>query len=210
MFNRILVLSPHTDDAELGAGGTIAKFVEEKKEVFYIAFSICEKSVPEGFDKDVCRQEVKEASKILGIKKGNLKIFDYEVRGFQARRQEILEDIVSIGKEILPDLVLFPSPNDTHQDHQTISQEAIRAFKTQAGLFGYEQPWNHMTFNTISFVQIQERHLQKKIEALKKYKSQAAKPYSKEEYIKGLAKVRGTQINVEYAEAFEVMRLIVK
>ena len=44
MFERILVISPHTDDGELGCGGSIAKFVDEGKEVFYAALSTCEKS----------------------------------------------------------------------------------------------------------------------------------------------------------------------
>ena len=35
---RVLVLSPHTDDGEISAGGTIAKMIEEGKELFYIAF----------------------------------------------------------------------------------------------------------------------------------------------------------------------------
>ncbi len=39
-LQNVLILSPHTDDAELGAGGTIARFVEEGKKIHYIAFSI--------------------------------------------------------------------------------------------------------------------------------------------------------------------------
>lgn len=50
-FNKVLALNPHPDDGELGAGGTIAKFVEEGKDVYYIAFSTCEISIPNGFAK---------------------------------------------------------------------------------------------------------------------------------------------------------------
>lgn len=50
--NNVLVLSPHTDDGELGAGGTIARFLDEGRNVNYIAFSGCETSVPEGMPKD--------------------------------------------------------------------------------------------------------------------------------------------------------------
>ncbi len=42
-FQRILVLAPHTDDGEFGCGGSIAKFIEAGKEVFYAAFSTAEK-----------------------------------------------------------------------------------------------------------------------------------------------------------------------
>ena len=39
-FQTVLVISPHTDDAELGAGGTINRFVKLGKEIYYIAFSM--------------------------------------------------------------------------------------------------------------------------------------------------------------------------
>ena len=51
--NKILLLSPHTDDAELGCGATIAKLIRQGKTVYYAAFSACEQSVIEGFPKDI-------------------------------------------------------------------------------------------------------------------------------------------------------------
>jgi hypothetical protein len=48
----------------------------------------------------------------------------------------------------------------------------------------------------------------KKVEALKEYKSQAHRAYANEEFIKSLARVRGVQINTNYAEAFEILRWI--
>jgi LmbE family N-acetylglucosaminyl deacetylase len=56
-------LAPHTDDGELGAGGFISKLVDEGAEVFYMAFSTAEESVPEGFPKDILKTEVKAATK---------------------------------------------------------------------------------------------------------------------------------------------------
>ena len=52
-YNNILVLAPHTDDGELGVGGTISRFIEEGANVYYAAFSTAEQSVPEGFEKDI-------------------------------------------------------------------------------------------------------------------------------------------------------------
>ena len=48
-YNNILVLAPHTDDGELGLGGTISKLIELGKKVTYVAFSTAQQSVPEGF-----------------------------------------------------------------------------------------------------------------------------------------------------------------
>jgi LmbE family N-acetylglucosaminyl deacetylase len=209
MFKRILILSPHTDDGELGCGGSIAKFIEEGKEVTYVALSCCEKSVPKEYPRDILKTEVREATGILGIKKENLLLYDYSVRDFPENRQKILDTLIEIRKRIDPDMVIAPSSYDTHQDHATVRQETLRAFK-MCTILGYEQPWNNLTFNTSSFISLEERHVKKKIDALASYKTQAGRKYLNEAFIRGLATTRGTQIETEYAEAFEVIRWVYK
>ena len=81
---NILVLSPHTDDGEFHCGGSIVRFIEEGADVFYVAFSTAEKSVPPDFPSDILKSEVREATKTLGIKQADLILFDYEVRTFPA------------------------------------------------------------------------------------------------------------------------------
>jgi len=208
MFNKVLVLAPHTDDGELGCGGTIAKFIEEGKQVFCAAFSIAEDSVPKGFAKDSLIYEFRNAMKLLGVEADNIFIYRYKVRHFPALRQEILEDIVKLRNSISPDLVFVPSPNDIHQDHQVISAEGLRVFK-KISVLGYELPWNNIIFETRSFVKLDKRHIKKKIEALKSYKTQMHRSYLGEEFIWGLAKTRGTQFESEYAESFEVLRILI-
>jgi len=209
-IDTILILSPHTDDGEIAAGGTIARFIEEDKEVYYVAFSSCEMSVPNNFPRDVLKTECKEATKVLGIKPENLMLLDYEVRTFPLHRQEILDDIIKLNNRIKPDLVLVPSSNDIHQDHQTIYKEALRAFKKNSSIWGYEHPWNNLTFTTDIFVKLEEKQIKKKVEALKAYKSQDFRTYFDERYIRALAYTRGTQVNFTYAEAFELVRLLVR
>lgn len=204
-----MVLAPHTDDGELGCGATIARFVDEGKSVYYAAFSTCDESIPDGFPKDALKAEVKEASSVLGIEQQNVLAYDYEVRKLAAHRQEILEILVSLKQEIDPDLVFLPSVGDLHQDHYTVAVEGLRAFK-KGTILGYEQPWNHISFNTTSFVVFEKRHLEKKIEALKCYKTQQSRSYMDEEFIRGLAKTRGTQIDADYAEAFEILRWVIR
>lgn len=206
---RILVLAPHTDDGEFGCGGAIRRFCEEHSDVFYVAFSAAERSVPTDYPEDVLRHEVKEATATLGVPSGNLTVLSYLVREFPLHRQEILDDMIRIGREIKPDLVLLPSPNDTHQDHATIAAEGFRAFKT-VSMLGYELPWNNLTFNTSAFVFLSEAQIAKKVEALRCYKSQQERHYANEEFIRGLARTRGTQAGCKYAEAFEVIRWIMK
>ena len=63
---NVLVLAPHTDDGELGLGGTINKLITEGKRVTYVAFSTAEESVPPGFPKDILKTEVRNATAKLG------------------------------------------------------------------------------------------------------------------------------------------------
>ncbi len=207
-MERILVLAPHTDDGEFGCGGSIAKFIEEGKELYYVAFSTAEKSVPKGWPKNILETEVREATKRIGIPSSHLIIYKYEVRKLNYVRQEILEELVKLKKEIDPQLVFIPSQNDLHQDHSTVATEAIRAYK-QISILGYELPWNTITFHTQGFVKLEESHLEKKIHALKAYNSQADRDYASEEFIRSWAKLRGTQIGTRYAETFEITRWII-
>lgn len=203
----MLVLAPHTDDGEFGCGGSIAKFVEEGKEVYYVAFSTAEESVPEGFPDNILELEVREATKALGISSSALLVYKFKVRKLNYVRQEILEEMVRMKREIKPDLVFMPSPNDLHQDHYTVAMEGMRAFK-QLSILGYEVPWNNITFHTQAFITLDQRHVARKVEALKAYKSQASRSYANEEFIMSLARTRGVQIGAEYAETFEVIRWI--
>ena len=158
-IENILVLAPHTDDGELGLGGTISKYIEEGKNVYYAAFSTADQSVPEGFPKDILATEVKNATHKLGIPAENLYVYNYEVRKLNYVRQELLEDMVRLRNERHYDLVFMPSSHDIHQDHTTVAQEAIRAFK-KTTLLGYELIWNNLTFDTDCFVQLEERHIE--------------------------------------------------
>ena len=204
---RVLVLAPHTDDGELGCGGTIARFCREGREVHYVAFSIATRSLPAGWAPDTLAKEVAAATKVLGIPPENLILYDYDVRRFKEFRQEILEELVKIGKRLKPDLVFVPSPTDIHQDHQVISEEGLRAFKNQT-ILGYEMPWNNLSFNTRSFSILSDHDIATKVEALKAYQSQAHRPYVNENFIRSLATTRGVQIGTEWAEAFEVIRFL--
>jgi len=110
---------------------------------------------------------------------------------------------------LAPDIVYLPSTSDTHQDHDTVSAEGFRAFK-RTSIFGYELPWNNLTFTTSAFVVVEEEFIEKKIQALACYRSQADRPYANPEFVRSLARVRGIQIGVPYAEAFEAIRMIRK
>lgn len=207
-FKNVLVLAPHTDDGELGAGGFISKLIEDGASVTYVAFSTAEESVPEHLPRDILKTEVIAATAKLGVKRENLIIFSYQVRKLNYCRQEILESLIEIRKTKSYDLVLMPSLKDIHQDHATIASEALRAFKNTT-ILGYELIWNNLSFDTTSFVKLEARHVEAKFNALQCYQSQAGRAYMGREFVFSLAKTRGVQIGAEYAESFEVVRWVI-
>lgn len=210
MFNdiqRILILAPHPDDAEFGLGGTITKLTEMGKEIHIAIFSDCEKSTPEGFQIGVIEDELMQSMEFLQIPENRVYMHRYEVRQFPQLRQEILERMIELKKQIQPDLVFLPSSSDMHQDHATVHNEGIRAFKHQS-ILGYEMPWNNFKFQSYMYVRLEEHHIARKIEAIKLYRSQEKRAYSSDDFVRALATIRGVQINTTFAESFEAIRLI--
>jgi len=206
-WRRALVLAPHTDDGEFGCGGTMARLVEEGTDVHYVAFSIATRSLPEGFAPDTLAREVKEATAELGIPAENLAVHDFDVRTFPEHRQEILELLIELWNALEPDVVFQPSLHDIHQDHQTIAAEGLRAFK-RTTILGYEIPWNNLDFVYQAYLALEERHVERKTSALAKYASQQHRRYANAEYVRNLARTHGINVNREYAEVFQVYRLI--
>lgn len=204
---RALILTAHPDD-EFGCAGLIARLVEDGAAVHLACFSACEESVPPGFDRDVLRREVREAIRVLGIPEANFRMFDFRVRHFPTFRQDILEALVAMRREIEPDLVVLPSSADIHQDHSTVAAEGVRAFK-HSTVLGYELPMNTITFVHACFVELEGRHLDVKVRHAAVYESQRHRPYMRADFIRSLAVVRGLQMDAQAAEAFEVIRMMV-
>lgn len=195
---RVLVLSPHTDDAELGLGGTIHKHTSKGDIVETYVFT--DWNLPE------TKEQCIDAQFILGCH--NVFFENYQMGKFHMDRSKILQRLYDIKRPQKYDLVYVPSSTDLHQDHEVISSESIRIFK-HSSILGYNLPWNnikstqHQVFNEIS-----DDDLQAKIAAIQCYKTEAHRTYMSRAYQTSLAIVEGQKIGVEYAESFEVIRWI--
>lgn len=209
-ISKILVISAHADDMELGCGATINKLIEEGKEVYNLVLSLRRKTVPPDFPKKELIRETIESSKAIGIKEDNNIIKEYEHRIFPRIRQEILDEIYHQAKAIEPDLVFTTSVDDTHQDHKVVAEETFRALKN-TNIVSYGFFWN-MIFHRINLYSvIEEKHLERKIKAVQCYRSQMkGRVYFNPEYIRSLAITQGANIKVKYAESFEIIRWIFK
>ena len=201
---KMLALSPHTDDVELGAGGFIAKALRLGCSCNVVLF--CSSPRKEyGLESDQLLSEFFSSTSLLGIPSSNIDHFDFPIRSLPENRSHVLE-ILNKKKNEGYDVVLTPSTEDVHQDHITVTTEAKRIFKN-ATLLGYEMPWNNYKFSYTHFEQVLEIDLFKKLEALNCYTSQMNKSYFDPGFIRSLSYVRGVQsFGSGFAESFEVVR----
>lgn len=204
-FRRVLLLSPHPDDAEYGAGALVRALTTQEAEVHYRAFSLCRESLPEG-DTERLRTESLACLERLGVCECKAKYYDFPVRRFPEYRQDILETLVRLRRQTCPDLVLCPAPTDRHQDHGVVCREAERAFP-QATVLGYLFPWNNQAARALAFHRFDRDALGAKVEALRCFRTQHHRAYMAPEAIEAVARSAGLTAGAEFAESFDVLRL---
>ena len=198
----ILAIAPHIDDVELGAGGSVCQWSKDNK-VYYIGLSI-----PPLVNKEVFIDEFNQSTKELGIKNENIILKEYDPRNLFDVRSEILQLFYDLNKKLKPDLVLIPNSLDIHQSHEVIFAEGRRAFK-YSSILGYELPWNSFEFKMDLFVELQPASVAAKVAAINAYKTQKNRMFFSNDIVGDLAKVRGKQVGREFAECFEVIRIVV-
>lgn len=198
---KILALSPHTDDVEIGCGGVLSR-MSIIRPIKVVAFSYA----PEGpeYQSGSVAVEFKRSMEILQIT--DTEVLDYEPRTLPDHRDKILNYLWNLGQTYEPSVVFVPMRGDVHQDHQVVTTEAIRAFK-HATIFGYELPWNNPSPTLNTFIHLTEENLLRKEEALRQYKSQEGRVFYSDKYMRNLAHIRGGLCGASYAEAFETIRL---
>jgi len=197
---NMLLLAPHADDVELGCGATVARFIEEGANLLWVVFT----------DEQELNHEHMKAIKEVGVKDSSHLAFDFTLRQLPEQRQEVLDHLVALNSEFKPDLVIGPSLNDFHQDHQVVANEMVRAFKNSSSIICYELPWNHIAFDVQFLMKLNVRHMKAKLRMLGKFKSELTMRgrYFSKELVYGIASLRGSQAGTEYAEAFEVLRWV--
>ena len=203
-FRRALFLGAHPDD-EFGCAGTLARLTAAGADVDVVTFSTCADLIPDGFSAADLIAEWQAATALLGIDPDRLSLHDVPNRFFPTHRQQVLDVLIDI-RDRGYDLVLVPAGSDVHQDHATVSQEAVRALK-HSTILGYELPMNTVRASCFpAYVRLEEEHVELKLRHAATYRSQAHRIYFDPAFIRGVATVRGVQAGVKAAEAFEVVR----
>lgn len=200
MKKVVLAIGPHTDDIEIGCGATLSKW-DDHIVMVHLSHKF---NAPISRDPVDLTAEAYNAGEVLNV--SDIRIYDFPVRRFDAHRQEILDLFISLKNELKPDVVLVPSSDDWHQDHQVATKEALRAFK-ESTILGYDI--NAMRIGHY-FEEVAQAHVTTKIATVAKYVSQAPKPQMSKNYIEAKLLVNGRKIGVQYAESFEALRIVMK
>ena len=201
---NIIAFSPHPDDAEVLMGGTIAKYIQKGHDVLIVVVTI-----PNQEEKR--REESRESAVILGARLSILDLNPYEL-AFNRNLVQIFDDVI---RDFPPDIIYTSWIHESHQDHTAVSKATIAAARKNAcSLYMYEQALpsglTPYAFKAQVFVDISDT-IETKIKSVLAHNSQVQN--FSEQWIQGIrarATYRGFQINVEYAEAFEVIKEIEK
>lgn len=196
----VLAISSHADDLELGAGGTVHKWTKEGAEVYHVILSTLKQ-------KEVRKPEIYAANEILGIPKGRVLVYDLAHRRFNENRQDVLQYLCD-AMDTNPDVILTHCSYDTHQDHEVVYKESLRAFRNKT-ILGYEDPWNMYESNLRLTVTLDSQDMAAKCKAVATYKTQAYRPFVNETFICGMASMRGMMVKQDLAENFEVIRWVI-
>ena len=200
-FKKLLFIGPHPDDVEMGCGGIISRY-SKNTQMTYLILSPC---LEDPKNKNILN-EAREAISLLGLSKESLIIENLPRRTFHDQRRNIREILISVKEKFTPDIVFCPSIKDIHQDHSVTAEETLRLFR-DIGVISYEAPRSSLRFEPNLYIELSDKNLKIKIDALLRYKSQYDKYYFEPSVIQSFARMRGSQCKVKYAEAFEVLRI---
>jgi N-acetylglucosamine malate deacetylase 1 len=199
---RVLLLGAHPDDIELGCGALLHHMVKQT-DVLCVTLSDNQKN-PEL--KDVITEHY-EAMAVLGVPKENIVFGPFTTRVFPDARQEILEYFLQLRRDFGPDLIFVHSKQDVHQDHLTMTDEALRAFRGITVL-GFDVVRSSYGFFPHFLVEVTEEDVNKKIEALSKYGTYRDRYYFNRELTRSIMVRHGALAECPFAEGFDILRIV--
>ena len=227
--NKILVIVAHPDDETIGCGGTLARHLKKGDYVFCISLT---NGIGARFKKKINKEELfvrqqasTRAQKILGFKWLKECCHDFPDNSLDSVPIiKIIRVIEKAKKIVKPDIIYTHNLSDLNIDHRITAEAVLVAFRSQPNeiwqeirLFEVPSASDYFDnalskkFNPNLFVNIKQTW-QKKLSALKAYSKEMRKyPHSRSlKGIKILAQFRGIQNGIELAEAFDVIKKIIR
>src|ERR1700690_2893857 len=199
---RVLFLGAHPDDIELGCGALI-HHIAPMSEVLCVTLSDNRKNP---LLKNVV-QEHYEAMAVLGVPKDKVLLGQFTTRIFQEARQDILEYFLKLRNDFKPDIIFVHSKQDVHQDHNTMTDESLRAFRGIT-LLGFDVVRSSYGFFPNFLVEVSEEDVNAKIEALAQYETYRDKYYFNSKLTRSIRVRQGALAEGPFAEGFDILRIV--
>jgi len=201
---HVLFLGAHPDDIELGCGALI-HHIKDMSDLLCVTLSDNQKNP----DLKNVKDEHLRSMDVLGISKEKVVFGPFTTRVFPDARQDILEYFLKLRKDFQPDIIFVHSKQDVHQDHNTMSEEALRAFRGITVL-GFDVVRSSYGFFPHFLVEVTEEDVNKKIEALSQYETYRDKYYFNSELTRSIMVRHGALAEVPFAEGFDILRIVGK
>jgi len=199
---RVCFIGAHPDDIELGAGALIAH-IAGQTDVRTITLSDNQKN-------PLLTNVVNEhraSMAVLGLRSDQVTVGQFETRRFPHYRQEILEYLFAFNREFHPDIVFTHTKNDLHQDHATVTEECLRAFRGVTVL-GFDVLRSTYGFFPNFLVEVDEADVAKKIAALAQYRTYENKYYFDPQITRATLIRHGALAERPFAEGFDMLRVV--
>jgi LmbE family N-acetylglucosaminyl deacetylase len=199
---KLCFIGAHPDDIELGCGALINN-VRTYSDVLCITLS-------DNQQNPLLQNLVQEhynSMAVLGVSRENVRLESFTTRRFPEARQEILEYMLAVRKDFQPDIVFVHTKSDIHQDHSTITEEALRAFRGTTVL-GFDVLRSTHGFFPSFLVEVNQEDVNAKINALSEYKTYRDKYYFNSEITRATCIRHGALAERPYAEGFDILRVV--
>jgi LmbE family N-acetylglucosaminyl deacetylase len=201
---RVCFFGAHPDDIEIGCGALISH-IASQTDLRVVTLSDNQKNP---LLKNIVSEHYR-SMKVLGVPEEKVIVGQFETRRFPQFRQEILSFILGIRKEFNPDMVFLHTKADLHQDHATVTEEGLRAFRGTTVL-GYDVIRSSYGFFPHFLVEVDEIDVQKKIQALSEYHTYDDKYYFDPDLTRSILVKNGALAERKFAEGFDILRIIGK
>lgn len=201
---RVLFIGAHPDDIELGCGALLHHIVKNTDaKVLCVTLSDNQKNP----DLKLVKSEHLRAMNVLGVPEESVVLGPFTTRIFPDSRQEILEYFLELRRDFKPDLIFTHSRQDVHQDHNTMTDEALRAFRGIT-LLGFDVVRSSYGFFPDFLVEVTEEDVNKKIEALACYNTYQDRYYFNRELTRSIMVRHGALAERQFAEGFDILRIV--
>ena len=199
---RVLFLGAHPDDIELGCGALLHHIVKQT-DVLCVTLSDNQKNP----DLQNVKGEHFASMAVLGVPGEKVVFGPFTTRVFPDSRQEILEYFLSLRRDFNPDLIFVHSKQDVHQDHLTMTDESLRAFRGITVL-GFDVVRSSYGFFPHFLAEVTEEDVEKKIEALACYETYRDRYYFNRELTRSIMIRHGALAECPFAEGFDILRIV--